>query len=72
MAITTETRCDICGALKRSENHWWALRFLAGVAQLRPLWLSRENAFEPAAEFVLCGEVCVGKKISEWMSAQAR
>jgi len=71
MPIITKTICDGCGAEKKSENHWW--RIVPSGAELRVMPLERTIVFsERLADdgYVLCGEFCVTKKVSEWMGAQ--
>jgi hypothetical protein len=53
-----------CGALKRSENHWWKVRIAFDHIILLP--------FDPDVpvldcERIFCGEPCTIKVVSEWM-----
>jgi len=69
MPIVSKVICDGCGAEKKSENHWWVL-----AAGIGAIWIQVFNPQEKVADgaFVLCGEPCVHKKISEWMGAQTK
>lgn len=60
--------CDVCGIVKGQANHWYYsfdTTIATGFMVYR--WdTEAENRNRP--ELVhLCGQVCVGKKLSEWM-----
>ncbi len=66
MAEVQQIICDNekCGALKKSENHWWMTWIDdEGELHLRPM-LGRQSE----GVLVFCGEACAMKKVSEFMS----
>ena len=67
-------KCDVCGAEKKQANHWWFLGW--NEANERAILLSAATRAKRFAEddsipykgFDLCGEACVTKKLSEFMT----
>lgn len=58
---------DQCGAVKKSENHWWELWVTDdGTICLKELHNRKPR---PEAE-TFCGEKCATKKVSETMGAK--
>lgn len=69
MPIVSKVICDGCGAEKKSENHWWVIT--PGLRVITIQVLDGQSKISEG-EFVVCGEVCAVKKISEWLGAQKR
>lgn len=71
--ILSTYRCDVCGALKKENNHWW----LAWREQSTNTFCVQP--FESVLrlngvvenEFHLCGQSCVNSKLSEFMGGKA-
>lgn len=67
MAYSAEFTCDICGAERSSENHWYQ----AGISKGFPIGISIFKFYELDARDSnsrnkhLCGEACVHKFISQ-------
>jgi hypothetical protein len=55
--------CAVCGAEKRSENHWFLLSINSESLVLQPL----VGRLVPAGWEPLCGERCVHQRVSEWL-----
>lgn len=64
MAIRNAYSCDICGKDKQQVNHWWMMSFDGESLHLDP-W--HEEDAEEAAKH-LCGQECVIKAVSEYLS----
>lgn len=73
-------KCDACGAEKRDSNHWWSLYRADHEKRIVVVPLDAEFPHRPGQticcressmvykRFHLCGEACVTKKLSEFMS----
>lgn len=70
--------CEVCKAEKRETNHWWTIEERVidgkGATGLRitdwgrganPRISSRAGRFN---KWIVCGQACALKKISEWMA----
>lgn len=60
-------KCDVCKKQKGEANHWFLAAGGVGI-QIMP-W-DKGLAKEPKV-FHLCGEECVQRKVSEFLSARA-
>ena len=67
--IRTVHYCDVCGAERREVNGWWVVAFCPYGFVLRR-WSDGRGVFvQPGpAEFEVCGESCLHKKVSELMA----
>lgn len=64
-------KCDVCGKVKGEANHWWKLAFMdEGRPHL--VLLPMADKYEPTGSIHLCGESCVQRKVSEFMSGLPR
>ncbi len=68
MGEISQWKCDApgCEAVRKPENHWWVIKFEAGMLALRPMG---DDPVDPQ-ELTLCGEKCVVNRISTFMSSQ--
>jgi hypothetical protein len=62
--------CDVCGAVKQPSNHWWYAEMLPqdhenATFQIWPWDYPAEDRSRPILH--LCGQVCVIRKLNEWM-----
>jgi hypothetical protein len=69
--------CDVCQTIKKDTNHWWLMwidghddaSFCGLPAMHAAPWNLRGLA---TAEFHLCGEACVQKKVAEFLSIKPK
>lgn len=74
--ILSTFRCDVCGALKKESNHWWAAwrNWSTNTFYVQPFESALHGQLNIACgenEFHLCGQSCVNSKLSEFMDAGA-
>lgn len=68
MAQIKTWRCDVCGAEKRSANHWYMVDTTTKTMVIAK-W---DSETAPDMEFHLCGEGCLSAKVAEVIGEQWR
>ncbi len=71
MARVIQDVCDSCGEVRKTTNHWWAIR-KADATSLIVEPFRAENMPLNCGMQIFCGEVCATKRISEWMSGKGQ
>lgn len=56
-------KCDVCGKVKEKTNHWFAIMTNDNGKALVEIYAPGD--LHNGAQFDLCGESCVIKKVSE-------
>ena len=66
MPISTEIKCDNCGAVKQATNHWYLVYMLRNkYITIMPFDFNLAQSVECV---ILCGEACTMKYISAQLS----
>jgi hypothetical protein len=57
--------CDVCGAVRGPENHWWLARVVCAVIYFQT-WNQRDA--ENAKATHLCGETCAATHLTRFIA----
>lgn len=66
MASQTRILCDVCGAEKKEQNHWFRCDFTIADGIKFERWNYDEPIRNLHSEFHLCGSECCQRKLAEW------
>ena len=62
MATENRVSCDVCGAQKRSVNHWWKIKEMASHVRV---YRASETVPRPYKD--VCGQSCAHRLMDKWM-----
>jgi hypothetical protein len=82
MKISSPYKCDVCGSLKQTTNHWWLLIAPCDCSDLVQtpseckrigfLLIPWDNTISDLDECIhLCSQKCALARLDKWMSEKA-
>jgi hypothetical protein len=71
MARVIQDVCDGCGEVRRTSNHWWAIRQADSDSLIVEPFLPDKTQLDRDLQ-IFCGEVCASRRISGWMSDRSQ
>jgi len=67
---TTGFKCNVCGIEKKETNHWFVITVSSshGPMLIIETWCTEALDRTNSDVRHICGEACVNKTVSEWLS----